>query len=513
MATYFVPYNLVSLPGSVSGGGDLMDFDAAGNGRIIPPGAAGQILVADGAGNNNFQNPAALTGIDAANVTYDNATSGLTATDVQAALDEIDATVDGLALAGGTFISHPDTPANYTGSAYLALKVNPGETALEFGGTDATILPSGTTAERPGAPVAGMIRYNSDISDYEYYDGASWLTVGSGAGPSTSMFEDIFDDGVDYTAGGGGPDTFALSGTHGNLSANVWVSFDGTDQFDGFNLIGGNQIEFPTGIPADVDQVRVKTGQTTAVSVTFDIDALSAGTPDATDLLVFSDQDDSGTEKKASIDSVLTQATANINFDIDSLPAIGSIDGTDLVAVSDGGVESSMTLTDFATSLDALGIIGTTTVVTAPGGGGGYPVSWTDDIINADGGVYQEAVRVHIPVDGTITIEQRLRALGSSLVTIRSRIYLNGVFSTGIAYSFSNGATPTRYDDLAVSAGDVVSIYINNNFPAIVAGGFLERFVIRVNEPQPEWLTLTPRKAPDVWGTATGAYTHDGDLT
>jgi hypothetical protein len=314
MATYFVPYSLVSLPGSVSGGGDLMDFDAAGNGRIIPPGAAGQILIADGAGNNNFQNPAALTGIDADNVVYDpsGTLTPLSSTDVQAALDELEAIVNGLSLAGGTFISHPDTPANYTGSAYLSLKANAGETAVEFGGNDAIILPSGTTAERPLSPLAGMIRYNSDIADYEYYDGVSWLTVGSGAGPSTNMFEDIFDDGVDYTAGGGGPDTFVLSGNHGNLSANVWVSFDGTDQFDGFNLIGGNQIEFPTGIPADVDQVRVKTGQTTAVSVTFDIDSLSAGTPDATDLLVFSDQDDSGTEKKASIDSVLTQATANI---------------------------------------------------------------------------------------------------------------------------------------------------------------------------------------------------------
>ncbi len=35
-------------------------------------------------------------------------------------------------------------------------------------------LPAGTTAQRPGSPVAGMIRYNTTPSETEYYDGAAW---------------------------------------------------------------------------------------------------------------------------------------------------------------------------------------------------------------------------------------------------------------------------------------------------------------------------------------------------
>ncbi len=42
-------------------------------------------------------------------------------------------------------------------------------------------LPVGTTAQRPGSPGTGMIRYNTTESDYEVYDGSDWnpLTIGS----------------------------------------------------------------------------------------------------------------------------------------------------------------------------------------------------------------------------------------------------------------------------------------------------------------------------------------------
>ena len=42
--------------------------------------------------------------------------------------------------------------------------------------TDIT-LPSGTTAERPGSPSRGMIRYNTSYTLLEYYDGTSWRPV------------------------------------------------------------------------------------------------------------------------------------------------------------------------------------------------------------------------------------------------------------------------------------------------------------------------------------------------
>ena len=40
--------------------------------------------------------------------------------------------------------------------------------------TGAVPLPSGTTAQRPGSPSNGEMRFNTDTSQAEYYDGANW---------------------------------------------------------------------------------------------------------------------------------------------------------------------------------------------------------------------------------------------------------------------------------------------------------------------------------------------------
>jgi hypothetical protein len=41
----------------------------------------------------------------------------------------------------------------------------------------AVVLPRGTTLERPGAPLAGMIRYNTDTSGFEGYTNAAWTPL------------------------------------------------------------------------------------------------------------------------------------------------------------------------------------------------------------------------------------------------------------------------------------------------------------------------------------------------
>lgn len=54
-------------------------------------------------------------------------------------------------------------------------------------GTGSITVPNGTTAERPGTPTAGMLRYNSDLSTFEGYTTADgWGPIaGSGAGLTT----------------------------------------------------------------------------------------------------------------------------------------------------------------------------------------------------------------------------------------------------------------------------------------------------------------------------------------
>ena len=69
---------------------------------------------------------------------------------------------------------------NTTGSATFTSSL----TALDasFTGTGAVDVPAGTTAERPGTPSNGMIRYNSDDAQFEGYANGEWGAIAGGGG-------------------------------------------------------------------------------------------------------------------------------------------------------------------------------------------------------------------------------------------------------------------------------------------------------------------------------------------
>jgi hypothetical protein len=63
-----------------------------------------------------------------------------------------------------------------------------------FSSTGAVTLSKGTTAQQPGSPVTGMLRYNSTTNQFEGYSGASpaWASVGGAAisnDTATASFE------------------------------------------------------------------------------------------------------------------------------------------------------------------------------------------------------------------------------------------------------------------------------------------------------------------------------------
>jgi hypothetical protein len=55
-----------------------------------------------------------------------------------------------------------------------------GTVSLDLSGrTDAILVPKGTTDERPSSPVTGMIRYNTQLEQYELYDSVyGWVKIG-----------------------------------------------------------------------------------------------------------------------------------------------------------------------------------------------------------------------------------------------------------------------------------------------------------------------------------------------
>ena len=62
-----------------------------------------------------------------------------------------------------------------------ALQVDPSKIVSKDSPTGAAYIPSGTTLERPLAPVSGYLRYNTDLVSMEAYSNGAWGSVGGGA--------------------------------------------------------------------------------------------------------------------------------------------------------------------------------------------------------------------------------------------------------------------------------------------------------------------------------------------
>lgn len=61
---------------------------------------------------------------------------------------------------------------------------------VDLTGTGYIDIPAGTTAQRPGTPSSGMIRFNTTLSQFEGHNGSAWGQLGGGAtgGGSDAVF-------------------------------------------------------------------------------------------------------------------------------------------------------------------------------------------------------------------------------------------------------------------------------------------------------------------------------------
>lgn len=140
----------------------------------------------------------------------------------------ITAGVSGLGTGVATFLNTPTSAnlaaavTNETGSGSLVFGTSPSLTTptiaggalsgnfsgtpsftgnVTFSSTGAIKVPASTTGNRPAA-ITGMIRFNTDYSLFEGYNGASWASIGAGAtggGANQVFFENDQTVSVDYT--------------------------------------------------------------------------------------------------------------------------------------------------------------------------------------------------------------------------------------------------------------------------------------------------------------------------
>ena len=58
--------------------------------------------------------------------------------------------------------------------------------------TTALKIPVGTTAQRPGSPATGELRFNSTLGSAEIYNGSAFAAVGGGAGATGAGGDEVF---------------------------------------------------------------------------------------------------------------------------------------------------------------------------------------------------------------------------------------------------------------------------------------------------------------------------------
>ncbi len=128
---------------------------------------------------------------------------------------------------------------------------------VQLEGVESVGVPSGTTAERPGSPSAGMFRYNSTTDEFEGYT-TEWGAIGGG---------DLSNIYVDTFTGDGSTVAFTASQSI-STENNTQIYIDGVYQSKSNYSTSGTTVTFTTAPPngSAVEMIHVKSIALTTVA-------------------------------------------------------------------------------------------------------------------------------------------------------------------------------------------------------------------------------------------------------
>jgi hypothetical protein len=101
---------------------------------------------------------------------------------------------------GGIAITATGTEINYVDGVTSAVQTQLDAKVIKTADTGSAAIPSGTEAERDGSPAAGYLRFNSDATSFEGYNGTGWGSIGGGA-TEDAIYENSDTIAVDITIG------------------------------------------------------------------------------------------------------------------------------------------------------------------------------------------------------------------------------------------------------------------------------------------------------------------------
>ena len=110
----------------------------------------------------------------------------------------------------GSPLTHNEVDANFTN--LNSDKVEAAAVVAKTAATGSAVVPTGTEAQRDGSPSAGYLRFNSDATSFEGYDGSAWGSIGGGA-TSDAIYENsaTIAENITIAAGRNGMSTGPIS--------------------------------------------------------------------------------------------------------------------------------------------------------------------------------------------------------------------------------------------------------------------------------------------------------------
>ena len=167
---------------------------------------------------------------ETANLAQNQSTAGL-----QAQITAATNTANNAATSASAAATSAATSASIAASAITTSLQKAGDTItgnIDNSATGYFDLPVGTTGQRPGSPNTGMIRFNSDLTAYEGYNGIGWSSIGGGArggGTDDCFYENSAIISTSYTITAGknavtaGPVTVQTGATVVVPSGSSWT--------------------------------------------------------------------------------------------------------------------------------------------------------------------------------------------------------------------------------------------------------------------------------------------------
>lgn len=237
--TYWIPQEFGStwLPKVFVGPSGAANIEATGT-QIFAAGigGVGEYYFDTQAGVLNFIGETIPTVLTAGNVVYvaGYQYSGLLGT----------STLPGNTTIGNLVITNTTITTNQVNGNIILEPTGNGFAVIDT--TTGLVLPTGNTAYRPSSPVQGTIRFNTNSTEVEVWDGTQWAGVGGTTASITNQ----------YITGDGSSTVFTLD--QESSAAAIIVSTNGVVQFpDVAYTVTGNLITFAEA-PTSTDVVDIR---------------------------------------------------------------------------------------------------------------------------------------------------------------------------------------------------------------------------------------------------------------